>query len=306
MHLRRPPRGKSTGRTGKLPRKTLVDLLSFFSQIRPVGLSPKCLRTRGQLEHPTTSQGVILTRPRARVFQNPTSHRVGILPTGQFGPDLKIDAQNIDLRTVRPGTRRPVVLNPGIVHRTGLYPGTGHRVGPHPGRTVVRLDKGHRDVHHGAILGTGQFGTGLREGHPVLDLITDLIQGIVIRSVEGIDQEWRDTLDPDAINVITVRVQVLIRTRGLDQSARTGLPLLIDTGVIRRRRLTNVALLLSLETTRDGGTPLALAIRIVLELCLQARIEMIISPLAWTIMNLRVKAGLVHPIKPRLSWQGNI
>ena len=82
-----------------------MDLLSFLSQIRPVGLSPKCLRTRGQLEHPTTSQGVILTRPRARVLQNPTSHRVGILPTGQFGPDLKIDAQNIDLRTVRPGTR---------------------------------------------------------------------------------------------------------------------------------------------------------------------------------------------------------
>ena len=232
-----------------------MDLLSFLSQIRPVGLAPKCLRTRGQLEHPTTSQGVILTRPRARVLQNPTSHRVGILPTGQFGPNLKIDAQNIDLRTVRPGTRLPVVLNPGIVHRTGLYPGTGHRVGPHPGRTVVRLDKGHRDGHHGAILGTGQFGTGLGEGHPVLDLITDLIQGIVIRSVEGIDQEWRDTLDPEAINVITVRVQVLIRTRGLDQSARTGLPLLIDTGVIRRRRLTNVALLLSLETTKDVGTP---------------------------------------------------
>ena len=301
MHLRCPPRGKSTGRTGKLPHDTRGST-EFSQSDTPGGSLTKVSTDKRTVGTPDDKSGVILTRPRARVLQNPTSHRVGILPTGQFGPDLKIDAQNIDLRTVRPGTRLPVVLNPGIVHRTGLYPGTGHRVGPRPGRTVVRLDKGHRDGHQGAILGTGQFGTGLREGHPVLDLITDLIQGIVIRSVEGIDQ----TLDPDAINVITVRVQVLIRTRGLDQSARTGLPLLIDTGVIRRRRLTNVALLLSLETTRDVGTPLALAIRIVLELCLQAQIEMIISPLAWTIMNLRVKAELVHPIKPRLSWQGNI
>ena len=247
MHLRRPPRGKKYRENRETSPKDTRGSTEFSQSDTPGGSLTKVSTDKRTVGTPDDKSG-----GDSNSSSGPGSSESDQSP-GRDSPDRSVWPRSKDRRSEHRSpdrtTRNQTSGRSKSRHRSPDRSISGHRVGPHPGRTVVRLDKGHRDGHHSAILGTGQFGTGLREGHPVLDLITDLIQGIVIRSVEGIDQEWRDTLDPDAINVITVQVQVLIRTRGLDQSAWTGLPRLIDTGIIRRRRLTNVALLLSLETT---------------------------------------------------------